>query len=431
MGVLELLPRGSTLTDASWRARHRLVTRMLWAHVPLLVALGVLGPMPATEAFLAPLLPVAFGVGARAVRSRRVQAELTSLGLVSTSFVAIELSGGQVTAHLHLLAVLVIVALYQQWTPLLWTVAVTVVHHAVLGLTQSERVFGMSGMSFASALLMVAAHAACVVLEVVGILMLWHFAEEAEREVERSAGAAEAAQRAVEADRAEAAEREAQAQRDRSAQLAGLTQRVAADVAAIRDAATAALGVVTTVSDQVAALSGAVSDIAHRAQQAAGTATTGQTTAEVAAEEVRRLEKAMAEIADVNSMIAQLAGQTNLLSLNATIEAARAGEMGRGFAVVASEVKALANETAESAGKVSAAIEAVVGETEAVARSFASTSSVVGEIHGLQLDIARSVEDQAATLADITRQLADASEAAAGILTGLEQLTESVRAGSA
>jgi methyl-accepting chemotaxis protein len=168
-----------------------------------------------------------------------------------------------------------------------------------------------------------------------------------------------------------------------------------------------------------------VNDIAQRSQRAAGTATAGQSAAEEAAEEVRRLERAMGEIADVNAMIAQLAGQTNLLSLNATIEAARAGEMGKGFAVVASEVKALANETAESAGKVSSAIDAVVGETEAVARSFASTSAVVGEIHGLQVDIAAAVEEQATTLAEVTRQLAAAAAAARSILSGLDDLTRS------
>ncbi len=91
----------------------------------------------------------------------------------------------------------------------------------------------------------------------------------------------------------------------------------------------------------------------------------------------------MGEISEVNQMIAQLAAQTNLLSLNATIGAARAGEMGKGFAVVAQEVKVLANETAASAEKVRGVIDSVVEETEKVARSFATTSALVGDIHRL------------------------------------------------
>jgi methyl-accepting chemotaxis protein len=270
---------------------------------------------------------------------------------------------------------------------------------------------------------MVAAHAGCVLLEVVGIMLLWHFAEQAERDAEQAVRCTEDAQRQAEQDRATAAAREVEAERTRSASISTLAAKVVADAQVIRDGAREAIEAVTAVEAQVEMLSSAVNDIAQRSQQAAGTATNGQASAQAAAEEVRRLERAMGEIADVNAMIAQLAGQTNLLSLNATIEAARAGEMGKGFAVVASEVKALANETSESAGKVSSAIDAVVGETEAVARSFASTSAVVGEIHTLQVDIAASVEEQAATLAEVIRQLRAAAGAAQAILGGLDDLT--------
>jgi len=423
MGLLQSLPHGAALTERSWLVRHRVNTRLLWAHVPLLLGIGVLGPMSTAEALGWPLVPAALAVAAAAVRGSRARSELTSLGLISTSFVAIELSGGQVSAHLHLLAVLTFVALYQRWTPMLWAVGVVVVHHTTLGLIAPARVFGMGGMSFGEALTMVLVHAGCVVLEVAGFLMMWHFAEETESDARRAAGETETAEARAHAAVTEAAEREAASERARSSALTGLASQLAADSVAIRAGAQAALEAVAAVESEVGMLATAVGDIARRSQQAAGTATNGQASAEAAAEEVRRLERAMGEIADVNAMIAQLAGQTNLLSLNATIEAARAGELGKGFAVVASEVKALANETADSAGKVSSAIEAVVGETEAVARSFASTSSVVGEIRDLQVDIAASVEEQAATLVEVTRRLGEASAAARGILDGLDQLS--------
>ncbi|HKT04208.1 MAG TPA: chemotaxis protein, partial [Rugosimonospora sp.] len=193
--VTSYLPRGATLSDASWAARHRILTWLLWLHLPALVLLGLLGPMALSEALAWPLLVAAVAVLAAVVRSRRARGELTSLGLIACSFAAIELSGGEVSVHLHLLAVLVFVALYQQWTPLLWAVGAVVVHHGLLGLLDPQRVFGMA-MSHGGAVGMVAFHAGMVVLEVAGIMLFWHFAEQTEAEVKALADAAEADRRA-------------------------------------------------------------------------------------------------------------------------------------------------------------------------------------------------------------------------------------------
>ncbi|WP_088282196.1 methyl-accepting chemotaxis protein [Kineosporia sp. A_224] len=422
MPIADRLPRGATLTPESFASRHTAVTRLVWAHVPLLLVIGLLGPMPLWEALALPLLPALLAVAGTVAGPARLRSELMSVAAISTSFVAIELSGGRLEAHMHLFAILFFVSLYQQWTPLLWTVGVVVVHHGVLGLLAPHHVFGMD-MSFLVTLGMVAVHAGIVVLAVVGILVVWHFSEETESHVKAVMAQAEAERAALDAERSEQALLDADRERERVARLSALAGQVAAEAEIVRSGAQEAAAAVAIVDGSVGMLASAVNDIAQRSQQAADTASSGQQVAVAAAEEVRRLERSMGEIADVNAMIAQLAEQTNLLSLNATIEAARAGEMGKGFAVVASEVKQLANETSESAGKVSSVIASVVQETEAVARSFASTSAVVGEIHGLQVDIASSVEEQAATLAEVTRELSNAAQAAQAILDGLERLT--------
>jgi methyl-accepting chemotaxis protein len=422
---VDWLPRGARLSDESWTARHRIILRLLWLHVPALLLIGLFGPAPWGEALALPAV-IALCAALGHAGSRRARAEFTSIGLILSTLVGIELSGGRIDAHLHLYAVLIFVALYQQWTPLLWALAVVVVHHTIVGIVAPGHVFGM-GVSHSEAVLMVAIHAGALLLEVGGILVFWHFAERGEREIESLAAQAEAERR--ERDRAaqEVQVREAEAERQRTEQALARAGRIADDAASVAEGARSAIAAVAAVESQLASLSGAVQSIAQRSQQAAGTASSGQDIARGATEKMHSLERSVAEIAEVNALIAQLAGQTNLLSLNATIEAARAGDMGKGFAVVASEVKQLANETAESAGKVSDVISAIIGQTEAVASSFASTTTVVGEVSDIQVDIAASVEEQAVVLSEVTRQLTTASSAAQEVLDGLDRLTAAAK----
>jgi methyl-accepting chemotaxis protein len=416
------LPRGAQLTPESWRARHQILQGLLWLHVPALLLLGLVGPQPAWEgALLATVIAVFAAVG-RTATSTGARAGFTSLGLIGTSFAAIELSGGDVSAHLHLFAVLVFVALYQQWKPLLWTVAVVVVHHGVLGLVEPERVFGhMHGIGPAA--VMVAVHAGCVVLEVAGILFLWHFAEQAEHEMEAMQAEADRNRQERLAAEREAQGREAESVRERAERSQSRSERLAADAATIASGAREAIAAVAAVDAELANLSAAVQNIAERSTHAATVAATGERVAGEATERMSGLEQSVTEIAEVNALIAQLAGQTNLLSLNATIEAARAGEQGKGFAVVASEVKQLSTETSNSVGKVNTVIGAIVEQTGAAAAGFASTATTVSEISQVQVDIAASVEEQAAVLAEVTRQLSTASRAAQEILDGLDRLT--------
>lgn len=61
---------------------------------------------------------------------------------------------------------------------------------------------------------------------------------------------------------------------------------------------------------------------------------------------------AIQRIADIISVITDIAFQTNILALNAAVEAARAGEHGKGFAVVAAEVQKLSERTKVAANEI-------------------------------------------------------------------------------
>lgn len=77
-----------------------------------------------------------------------------------------------------------------------------------------------------------------------------------------------------------------------------------------------------------------------------------QTTSGQIVEKLERLHKEAEDMQEIVTVIQSITENTNLLSLNASIEAARAGEAGKGFAVVAGEIHTLAEDTQNSAVKI-------------------------------------------------------------------------------
>ena len=81
------------------------------------------------------------------------------------------------------------------------------------------------------------------------------------------------------------------------------------------------------------------------------------------------IEESSRKIADIITVIDEIARQTNLLALNAAVEAARAGDAGRGFAVVASEVRSLAQRSSQAAKDIKTLITNSFGEVQEGVRS--------------------------------------------------------------
>lgn len=84
-------------------------------------------------------------------------------------------------------------------------------------------------------------------------------------------------------------------------------------------------------------------------------------------ESIKVLTDRSKEIANVLSVITEIASQTNLLALNAAIEAAQAGAAGRGFAVVAEEIRKLAENSRKSAQEIDLLISGVQQDTNQAA----------------------------------------------------------------
>jgi PAS domain S-box-containing protein len=178
-----VLPHGMTLPEEQWRARHRALVWLLWAHVAGLPIVALLYGMSPAHALLEGAVIAVFGVLAELrVGGRRARALVVVFGLLSCSAVLVHITGGLIEAHFHFFVMVAALSLYEDWVPFLVSVAFVLFQHGIMAaLIDHDAVFNHSGSSWKWA----AVHSGFIAALSVACVVNWR-ASEAQREAFRT-----------------------------------------------------------------------------------------------------------------------------------------------------------------------------------------------------------------------------------------------------
>jgi len=146
---------------------------------------------------------------------------------------------------------------------------------------------------------------------------------------------------------------------------------------------------------------------------------------EVAAD-IQEIAKESEGLLEINSVMENIASQTNLLSMNAAIEAAHAGEAGKGFAVVADEIRKLA----ESSGEQSKTIGTVLKKiAESIKKITSSTENVLNKFEAIDSGI-KTVAQQEDNIRNAMEEQGEGSKQALEKASSLNEISQLVKGSS-
>ncbi len=180
---------------------------------------------------------------------------------------------------------------------------------------------------------------------------------------------------------------------------------------------------IAEVNDSVDRMAGSFESIAKEADSGAQTQRALQ-------EQIGDIETQSKLLTDANSVIANIASQTNLLAMNAAIEAAHAGEAGKGFAVVAGEIRKLSETSTaqsktigEQLNRIQETINSVVQVTQRGVKGYASLADEIHATDALVRQIKNAMEEQRSGSAEITGALRDMNSSTEQVQLASQKMT--------
>jgi methyl-accepting chemotaxis protein len=158
----------------------------------------------------------------------------------------------------------------------------------------------------------------------------------------------------------------------------------------------------------------------------------GRTGLQTVAQEIQEIAHDSEGLLEINSVMNNIASQTNLLSMNAAIEAAHAGEAGKGFAVVADEIRKLAESsgqqsktTATMLKKIKSSIDNITKSSNEVLERFGAIDSGVKTVSLHEQNILNAMEEQEMGGKQILESISRLRDLTSSVRKGSDNMAES------
>jgi methyl-accepting chemotaxis protein len=138
--------------------------------------------------------------------------------------------------------------------------------------------------------------------------------------------------------------------------------------------------------------------------------------------DIREIAREPEGLLEINAVMENIAGQTNLLSMNAAIEAAHAGEAGKGFAVVADEIRKLAESSDEQSKTIGTVLKKIV---ESIKKITTSTNDVLKRFEAIDSGV-KTVADQEEIIRHAMDEQGEGSKEVINESKNLEKVTHEI-----
>ena len=152
----------------------------------------------------------------------------------------------------------------------------------------------------------------------------------------------------------------------------------------------------------------------------------GRTGLQGVAQDIQEIAHESEGLLEINSVMQNIASQTNLLSMNAAIEAAHAGEAGKGFSVVADEIRKLAENSSVQSKTISAVLKKIKDSIDKITRS---TGTVLDKFAAIDNGV-KTVSDQEENIRNAMQEQGEGSKQVLKAISKLNEITRQVEEGS-